>query len=141
MTNNTPNRNAFEWALRIYYEDTDAGGVVYHANYLRYMERARNEWLRALGRTTKQVADLDHCLFVVRRCELDFRAPARLDDELIMTVSIEKLRHASMVLNQSARVGDQQCMLATIVLAIVDIDTFKPTAIPAALKSVVNELL
>ncbi len=75
----------FTWPVRIYYEDTDAGGVVYHANYLRYMERACNEWLRSLGRSIKQINQQDGCLFAVASLDLQYKVPAKLDDELLIT--------------------------------------------------------
>src|SRR5437764_1785090 len=90
----------FVWPLRVYYEDTDLGGVVYYANYLKFMERARTEWLRALGFAMSAMAREHRCQFVVQRAEIDFRAPARLDDELVATVSLVRHGHARLVLQQ-----------------------------------------
>ena len=89
------------YGLRVYYEDTDAGGVVYHARYLHFMERARGEALRDLGVPTAQMIE-DHALgFVVRRCELDYAAPARLDDWLIVQTEVMSLRSSTVVMRQS----------------------------------------
>ena len=77
----------FESIQRVYFEDTDAGGVVYHANYLRFAERARTEWLRSVGLTNPQLKSAFGCQFAVRRCSVDFRRPARLDDLLTRAVA------------------------------------------------------
>src|SRR5690554_7485112 len=82
---------SFKWHARVYYEDTDAGGIVYHANYLKFMERARTEWLRDLG-FFQQSLRADDTLFVVRSLNIQYKAPAYLDDELLVSVVIEKHR-------------------------------------------------
>lgn len=89
----------FSVPLRVYIEDTDAGGIVYHANYLKYMERARTEWLRALGYGRLQLKE-SGIMFVVNKMNISYAAPARLDDQLLSTVNIIKLRHVSMLLHQ-----------------------------------------
>lgn len=92
----------FEWPVRVYYEDTDAGGIVYYANYLKFLERARTEWLRSLG--IEQDAWLAQGVgFVVRHVQLDLLQPARFNDELIVTVVVERLGKASMVFTQQVR--------------------------------------
>jgi acyl-CoA thioester hydrolase len=83
------NAKPFAWPVRVYYEDTDVGGVVYYANYLKYMERARTEWLRSLGFDMSAMAREHFCHFVAQRAEVDYLAPARLDDELV-TVTIAR---------------------------------------------------
>ena len=89
----------FEWPLRVYYEDTDAGGIVYYANYLKFLERARTEWLRSLG--IEQDTWLAHQIgFVVRQVQMDLVAPARFNDELSVTVVVERLGKASVVFAQ-----------------------------------------
>lgn len=89
----------FSWPIRVYYEDTDAGGIVYYANYLKFLERARTEWLRSLG--IEQDTWLAHRIgFVVRQVQMDLLAPARFNDELIVTVVVEKLGRASVVFSQ-----------------------------------------
>lgn len=89
----------FSLLLRVYIEDTDAGGIVYYVNYLKYMERARTEWLRALGFQHYSLLDEDF-LFVVHRAEIDYRRPARIDDELRVVVAVEKLGRASLYFRQ-----------------------------------------
>lgn len=90
---------AFSWPVRVYYEDTDAGGIVYYANYLKFLERARTEWLRSLG--IEQDTWLTHRLgFVVRQVQMDLLRPARFNDELLVTVVVERLKRASVVFTQ-----------------------------------------
>lgn len=93
------NKLTFEWPIRVYYEDTDAGGIVYYANYLKFLERARTEWLRSLG--IEQNTWLEHRIgFVVRQVQLDLIAPARFNDELKVTVVVERLGKASVMFSQ-----------------------------------------
>ncbi len=95
----------FEFPVRVYYEDTDAGGIVYYANYLRFFERARTEWLRALGATHAKLEAEDGLLFVVRDFSIEYLKSARLDDELIIAVRVVEARRASLTLEQSARMA------------------------------------
>lgn len=90
---------AFTWQLRVYIEDTDAGGIVYYANYFRFLERARSEWLRSLGYGQEQLRH-QNVLFVVREVQAKYLNPARLDDELLVSVVVEQSRKASLVLSQ-----------------------------------------
>jgi len=92
----------FAWPVRVYYEDTDFGGVVYYANYLRYFERARTEWLRSLGVDHQRLAREDGLQFVVRRAEIDFLRGARLDDELSITVECTERKRTYLMLRQRA---------------------------------------
>ena len=125
----------FSWPVRVYYEDTDAGGVVYHANYLRYMERARNEWLRELGYPIVEVANNLNLIFVVRRVEIDYLAPARLDDLLHITAEVAETGRTSMQIHQQA-LKEGQCLVnATITLVTVDAQTFRPKRLPEFLLS------
>lgn len=133
----------FVWPLRVYYEDTDLGGVVYYANYLKFMERARTEWLRALGFEMSTMARDHGCHFVVQRVELDYRGPARLDDELAATVSLIRHGHARLVLRQDiAKVGADANPIVTgaITLACITTDTWQPAPMPAALKQTLETL-
>ncbi len=112
---------AFEMRVRVYYEDTDAGGIVYYANYLRYFERARSDWLRAIGAVHTEIDARDGLLFVVKDLAIDYLAPARLDDELIVDVRVLELRRASMRLAQfarDARSGDPRVISSVRVAAI-----------------------
>lgn len=121
--------------LRVYYEDTDAGGVVYYANYLKFCERARTEWLRALGVSQQALLSEAGIGFVVRSVQADFLSPARLDDELEVRTHIESLRRASIVFKQSILRSGQLLFTAHAQLACVDMKLNKPTAIPPNLLS------
>lgn len=116
--------------VRVYYEDTDAGGVVYHANYLAYMERARSEWLRTLGFDNRTLSDQQGVVFAVRRASLDYLQPARLDELLDVSLTLKKTGRASLLFQQQVRRGDVLLCQGEILLACVDAASFKPTAIP-----------
>ena len=92
----------FTWTIRVYYEDTDTGGIVFYANYLKFFERARTEWLRAAGVGQQALAENQQVMFVVRSTALDYHAPARLDDELIVSVVVERRGGASVQFFQDA---------------------------------------
>lgn len=119
--------------LRVFIEDTDAGGVVYHANYLKYFERARSEWLRSLGLTQQQFL-IEGVQFVVSRCEVDYIQPARLDDELQASVAILKRGRASIVFQQQLWCDDLLLSQANIKVACVNPTTLKPVALPSGLR-------
>ena len=122
----------FIWQVRVYYEDTDAGGVVYYANYLAYMERARSEWLRTLGFDNQMLADQQGVIFAVRRASVDYLQPARLDELLDVSLILKKRGRASLLFEQQVRRGDVLLCHGEILLACVDATSFKPTAIPQA---------
>ena len=124
----------FSWPVRIYYEDTDAGGVVYYANYLKFFERARSEWLRACGLNQDKLAQEDGLIFVVRRASLDFARPARLDDLLDVTVEPRKVGRVYVDLAQQARCGVQVLARAEIRVACLRRQDFKPVAMPQSLR-------
>jgi acyl-CoA thioester hydrolase len=121
----------FRWPVRVYWEDTDAGGVVYYANYLKFMERARSEWLRAQGFEQDQLRDEAGVLFVVRRVEIDYLAPARFNDQLDVGVALHEAGRASLVVRQELTRGDACLAKAVVTLACVDASIFKPVKIPA----------
>lgn len=125
----------FEWRLRIYWEDTDAGGVVYHANYLAFMERARTEWLRSLGVDQLELRQRTGLAFVVRDMKVDWLKPARLDDELVVSVTVTERRAASMLFRQDIiRPADGQTVLrAQLRVACVDLASMRPAALPDGL--------
>ena len=131
-------RQIFSWPVRIYYEDTDAGGVVYYANYLRYMERARNEWLRDMGHPVEQIVEQEKKLFVIRSVEMKFIRPARLSDELRVSVDVLQTKKASMQLKQEAyRVsGESEELLVSgiVELAMVSSENFRPVRLPIYLR-------
>ena len=122
----------FRWPVRIYWEDTDAGGVVYHASYLRFMERARSEWLRAQGIGQMALSEQARG-FVIREMHLDFLRPARLDDELLVSVAVKERRSASILFDQEIVRGDTALVRATVRAAFVDLGTMRPAQIPADL--------
>ena len=124
--------DTFHWPLRIYWEDTDAGGVVYHSGYLRFMERARTEWLRACGVDQIRLREATGLAFVVRDMQIDFLAPARLDDELDVTVAVQTVRRASLVFMQNVRrcADHLELVRARVRVACVDINQMRPMPIP-----------
>lgn len=127
----------FHWPVRVYYEDTDAGGVAYHASYLRFMERARTEWMRARGFDQGELRERYGVLFVVRHMEVDFLSPARLDDCLRVSARLERLRPARILLRQEvsragAPAGEALCR-ARVEVACLDAATRRPRRIPAAI--------
>ena len=124
----------FSWPVRIYYEDTDAGGVVYYANYLKFFERARSEWLRGVGLNQDKLAQEEGLIFVVRRALLDFVRPARLDDLLEVTVEPRKVGRVYVDLAQQARCGVQVLARAEIRVACLRRQDFKPVAMPQSLR-------
>jgi acyl-CoA thioester hydrolase len=120
--------------VRVYYEDVDIGGVVYYANYLRYFERARSEWLRSLGANQEQLAAVEGIGFVVARAEIDFKAGARLDDLLAVTVQMVEKKKTYLWLEQEARRADGLvCAAARLQVACVRLADMWPQAIPETL--------
>ena len=129
----------FSWPVRVYYEDTDAGGVVYYANYLKFFERARSEWLRACGLNQDKLAQEEGLIFVVRRALLDFVRPARLDDLLEVTVEPRKVGRVYVDLAQQARCGVQVLARAEIRVACLRRQDFKPVAMPQSLRESIQQ--
>jgi acyl-CoA thioester hydrolase len=125
--------SAFIWPIRVYWEDTDAGGVVYHASYLRFLERARSEWFRALGYAQGAMREQEGVVFVVRAMRLEFLRAARLDDELIVTVTLGECRRASLLMRQTTRRGETPLLDAEVKVACVTAADFRPRAVPDAL--------
>ena len=128
MANEMP--SVFTWTVRVYYEDTDAGGIVYYANYLKFFERARTEWLRAADVGQQALIEQHGAMFVVKSATLDYHAPAKLDDELKLTLSIEKLGRASLHFVQQAWCGDALLTTAHVKVGCVDAATLKPRGLP-----------
>lgn len=121
---------AFSWPVRVYWEDTDAGGVVYYANYLKFLERARTEWLRALGIEQTELAERDGVLFVVRRVEADYLKPARFNDALRVDCSLLDIGRASLEIGQSVLRGGEVLLTARVRVACVTSGQFRPARIP-----------
>ena len=121
---------AFRWPVRIYWEDTDAAGIVFYANYLRFFERARTEWLRSLGFEQERLRASAGLGFVVIDTALHYRAPARLDDTLEVTVQVGHVGLASLMVAQQARRAGSVLAEGTIRVGCVDLGTFRPRRIP-----------
>jgi acyl-CoA thioester hydrolase len=120
----------FRFAVRVYYEDTDAGGVVYHSNYLRFMERARSEWLSHLGLEHAPLAERYGLLFVVRSAQIEFQRPARLSDLLDVELRVARARRSSIVFAQRILRGAECLTTAEITVVAVSASTFRPCAMP-----------
>jgi acyl-CoA thioester hydrolase len=132
----------FSWPIRVYWEDTDAGGIVFYANYLKFFERSRTEWLRAKGISQQHLRDTVGGMFVVSDAQVRFLKSARLDDELLVTTSLQEAGRASMTIHQEARLhqGGESTRLcsATIRASWVDSATLKPARIPAQILHVLT---
>ena len=134
------NESRFSWPTRIYWEDTDAGGVVYHARYVAFMERARTEWMRDLGYGQEAMRCGDGQVFVVRAMSLDFLKPAKLDDALTTTVELLQCRRASLLMAQAVMRDDQVLATAQVRLAAVGARDFRPQALDDTLYAVLKPL-
>lgn len=121
----------FSWPVRVYWEDTDGGGIVYYANYLRFLERARTEWLRTLGHSQEELARTAGILFAVARLSIEYRRPARLDDELIVTCEPRAERATMMHFAQRIhRAAGDVLVEADVRVVCVDARTLKPKRLP-----------
>lgn len=132
--------SVFSWPARVYWEDTDGGGIVYYANYLRFLERARTEWLRSLGYSQQTLAREPGIVFTVVSVNVEYRRPARLDDELAITCEAHADRAATIRFEQAIyrdRSGDGPPILtAGVLVACVDANTLKPKRLPESLMNV-----
>jgi acyl-CoA thioester hydrolase len=129
----------FSWPVRVYYEDTDAGGVVYHSNYLNFMERARTEWLRALGFEQTALKDDHGIVIVVHSLSITFKKPAYFNDMLEIHCDIIKIGHGSIELAQTIIRDGALLINANVKAAFVNAATFKPLGIPAHIKQAMLE--
>jgi acyl-CoA thioester hydrolase len=120
----------FEWPVRVYWEDTDAGGVVFYANYLKFFERARTEWLRSLSVDQSQMQQAHGCMFVVAETQLRYHSPARLDDELTVTARLIAKGRASLMIDQQALRSGSLLAEGSIRIGCVDCASFKPIRMP-----------
>ena len=132
----------FQWPIRIYYEDTDSGGVVYYANYLKFMERARTEWLRSLSFEQDELIRENGVIFAVKNVEIDYKIAARFNDSLIVTTNVTKISGASIELKQIIT-RDYKNKSITICEANIKIvcllaHSFTPTALPEKLKTIID---
>lgn len=126
-----PAAGAFAWPVRVYWEDTDAGGIVFYANYLKFFERARTEWLRSLGVEQGALRAATGGMFVVGETSVRYLRPARLDDELLVTARLESAGRASLIITQSALRGGETLCEGTIRIGWVAAATLRPGRIPA----------
>lgn len=120
----------FSWPIRVYWEDTDAGGVVFYANYLKFFERARTEWLRNLGQSQQALREQTGAIFIVSHTQVRHLAPARLDDELRITVQLTDCGRASMSFAQQAWCGPRLLAEGTIRVGCVDASSWRPRRMP-----------
>ena len=127
---------AYELTLRVYYEDTDAGGIVYYANYLKFMERARTEWLRTLD-VSQESLRRDGVVFVVTEANCRYRRPARLDDELCIRASVERLSRTRLVFSQQVVRGEELLVEGQVTVACMSL-AGKPCAIPSDLRGLIE---
>jgi len=123
---------SFQFPIRVYWEDTDAGGIVFYANYLKFFERARTEWLRALGIEQSKLRETTGGIFVVGETSVRYHRPARLDDELLVTASVQETGRASLIIAQQAFLRGSNDLLAegTIRIGWVEAASLKPARIP-----------
>jgi acyl-CoA thioester hydrolase len=141
-----PMSQVFRWPLRVYFEDTDAAGIVYYANYLKFMERARTEWLRALGLPHASLQQSDHGVLIVESLQVKYLHPAQLEEELVVTARIQTVRKATLeleqtVLRETPSGSTRTLVYSTIRLAYVDCATKNPKRMPAALAALLHNQL
>jgi acyl-CoA thioester hydrolase len=131
----------FAWPVRVYWEDTDAGGIVYYANYLKFMERARTEWLRAIGVDQVQLKDAHGLMFVVVDVEAHYRKPARYGDQLQVTCKVSETTRASITLDQEVyleTVGGERLLDGRVRAACLDAQSYRPRPLPQLLWQQIN---
>jgi acyl-CoA thioester hydrolase len=128
----------FALPIRVYYQDTDAGGVVFHAGYVDFLERARTEWLRHIGYSVRELAAEQNMLFIVRELHVRYLKPAVLDDELKVTAAVEHLGFVSLTMEQQVLRGAELLVHASVNLACVAADALKPIRVPAQVRAAVE---
>jgi acyl-CoA thioester hydrolase len=133
-------RAVHRFAVRVYYEDTDAAGIVYYANYLKFAERARSEWLREIGAAEAEALRASGLLFVVRRCEIDYLQPARLDDLLEVATRVTGFAGATLALEQTVRRDGADLVVMNVTLACLN-SAGRPARLPVALRAALASLL
>jgi acyl-CoA thioester hydrolase len=124
----------FSWPVRVYFQDTDAGGVVYHANYLNFMERSRTEWLRTFGYSNAGMMKELGVVFVVRSLKLEYLKPALLDDLVEVTSQIKEIGRSRLNIHQTVLRGEDRLVEGEVHLVCVDVQTFKPVSVPETLR-------
>lgn len=131
MTERSP-QPTFTWPVRVYWEDTDAGGIVFYANYLKFFERARTEWLRSLGIDQGALREQTGGMFVVSAADIRYHRPARLDDVLAVSAELSASSRASLTIAQAATLGEQLLCRGNVHIAWVDALTLRPARLPDA---------
>jgi acyl-CoA thioester hydrolase len=121
----------FDWPIRVYYEDTDTGGVVYHSQYLNFMERARTEWLRSLGFEQDVLIEQHHCIFAVHSMQINFKRPARFNDALLVRSQLTSTSGASLSFEQKVFCENELLCQAVVKVACLDSNRFRPMPIPS----------
>lgn len=132
--------SAFSWPVRVYYEDTDSGGVVYYANYLKFLERARTEWLRHLGFTQRTLSEREGVVFVVRSLAIEYLKPSWFDDSLQVTVEPVKVGAGQLTVAQQVVRGADVLAAAEVRLACVNAARFRPVRIPKAITTIIGTI-
>ena len=130
-----------ELSIRVYYEDTDTGGVVYYANYLKFFERGRTEWLRALGMDQHTLATQEQMMFVVKHADIAYRQPARLDDRILIRTSVTALGGSTIQFSQEALRGDTLLASADILICTVHAVSFKPIRLSSPIRDLLEKAL
>lgn len=130
--------NEFIWPVRVYYEDTDGGGVVYHANYLKFMERARTEWLRCFGFEQTELKMEMGVIFVVRGLQLQYIRPARFNDELMVKTRLARVGRSLLEFEQTIWRGEEKLIEAKVDVVCVDAELFKPVSMPPSIRNTIQ---
>ena len=130
----------FSLPVRIYFEDTDSGGVVYHSNYLKFLERARTEWLRNLGIDQRYLKNIEHIMFVVHRINIQYKLPARFNDDLIVKSELVDIGSSKVIFKQMIYRDHEMLIDATVDVACIDSEKFKPVPIPKTIKHSMESL-
>ena len=133
-------RVMFQWDTRVYFEDTDSGGVVYHANYLKFMERARTEWLRSLGLNQTKLKKEDKVMFVVRKINIQYKIAARFNDELVVHTDRLKTTDYSIILKQNIYRDTEVITQGQVEIVCINSDIFKPVRIPKMTKQLMETI-
>ena len=128
----------FNWPVRVYYEDTDAGGVVFYANYLKFYERARTEMLRAMGFEQDELIAQESVIFVVRSVQVDYLKPAKFNNMLDVSAQVSLVKSASLTFEQSIMRDNELLSTATIRIACLDVNSMRPKLIPDILKQALS---
>ena len=135
MADTDVSQNASTLDIRVYYEDTDAGGVVFYANYLKFLERGRTEWLRRLGVDQTNLAATEQRIFVVKKLDIQYLRPARLDDLITVHSTMTRVGHASLDFHQVAKLGEETLCESHVQVCCVDPSTLKPAGFPPFLRT------